>query len=117
MKLPLETEDYVPRWIAVSIIDRHREYYGLEVPEIAPLSFETLEGVQLSKDLPLSFLATVTESSVRFISELNSALAKRETCFKATKAERYPGQTIHVPEGTKKAVLKALRANSYLRND
>jgi membrane-bound lytic murein transglycosylase D len=117
MKLPLETENYVPRWIAFSIIDRNREFYGLEVPEITPLSFDTLEGVQLSKDLPISFIATVTASSVRFISELNSALGKRQTSFKASKADGNSGHTIHVPKGTKKAVLKALRANSYLRND
>jgi len=117
IKLPLETEQYVPRWIAFSIIDRNREFYRLEVPEIAPLSFDTLEGVHLSKDLPLSFLATVTESSVRFISELNPAQDKRQSFFRATKADRGPGHTIHIPEGTKSAVLKALKANSYLRND
>ena len=77
MKLPLETENYVPRWIAFSIIDANRKFYGLGVPPIAPIHFDTVEGIQLSRDLPLTLLATVTQSSVRFIREINGGLAQK----------------------------------------
>ncbi|MBI4964242.1 MAG: lytic transglycosylase domain-containing protein [Desulfomonile tiedjei] len=116
MKLPLETEHYVPRWIAFAVINGNRGFYGLEVPEIVPLSFDTLKGVRLAKDLPLSLLATATESSVRFVRELNSSLDKRETSFRATKAEGGSVVTIHIPKGSKSAALKAMKSNGYLRN-
>ena len=116
MKLPLETENYVPRWIAFSIIDANRKFYGLVVPPIAPIQFDTIEGLQLSRDLPLTFLAAVTESSVRFIREINGGLAQSETAFKAVRNKRDITHTIHVPRGWKDRVMKALKSQQYLKN-
>jgi len=116
MKLPLETEEYVPRWIALAIIDSHRGYYGMEVPQISPMQFDTIHGIRLKKDLPLSVLATLTQSSVRFIREINGAVQDGETVFRATPEEHETSLTIHVPGGWKKPVLKVLKARSYLRN-
>jgi membrane-bound lytic murein transglycosylase D len=116
MKLPLETENYVPRWIAFSIIDANRRFYGLGVPPIAPIHFDTIEGIQLSRDLPLTFLATVTQSSVRFIREINGGLAQNETAFRAGRNKRDFTHTIHVPKGWKVRVIKALKSQQYLKN-
>jgi hypothetical protein len=116
MKLPLETENYVPRWIAFSIIDANRRFYGLGVPPIAPMHFDTIEGIQLSRDLPLTFLATVTQSSVRFIREINGGLAQNETAFRAGRNKRDFTHTIHVPKGWKARVIKALKSQQYLKN-
>jgi len=116
MKLPLETENYVPRWIAFSIIDSNRKFYGLGVPPISPIHFDTIEGIQLSHDLPLAFLATVTETSVRFIREINGGLAQNETAFRATRSRRDTTHTIHVPKGWKDRVLKALKSHQYVKN-
>jgi membrane-bound lytic murein transglycosylase D len=116
MKLPLETENYVPRWIAFSIIDANRKFYGLGVPPIAALNFDTVEGIQLSRDLPLTFLATVTESSLRFIREINGGLAQNETTFRAARNKRDLTHTIHVPKGWKDRVLKALKSQQYLKS-
>jgi membrane-bound lytic murein transglycosylase D len=116
MKLPLETENYVPRWIAFSIIDANRKFYGLGVPPIAPIHFDTIEGIQLSRDLPLTFLATVTQSSVRFIREINGGLAQNETAFRAVRNKRDFSHTIHVPKGWKDRVLKVLKTQQYVKN-
>jgi membrane-bound lytic murein transglycosylase D len=116
MKLPLETENYVPRWIAFSIIDANRRFYGLGVPPIAPMHFDTIEGIQLSRDLPLTLLATVTQSSVRFIREINGGLAQNETAFRAGRNKRDFTHTIHVPKGWKVRVIKALKSQQYLKN-
>ncbi len=115
MKLPLETEEYVPRWIALSIIDSHRAFYGLEVPEIAPMQFDTLEDVVLTHDLPLTVLASLTESSVRFIREINGGLKRGVSSFPARRNEREIIHTIHVPGGCKDDVLKSLRQLDYLK--
>lgn len=121
MKLPLETEYYVPRWIAFAIIDAHRSFYGLDVPVSAPIQFETIREIRLARDLPLGLLAILTESSVRSLKELNGSVQKGETAFRAQigPAERGADavQTIHVPSGSKDSVLKALKARGYLKDD
>jgi membrane-bound lytic murein transglycosylase D len=116
MKLSLETEQYVPRWIALCVIDANRKYYGIDVPPITPLRFDTLEGIQLAKDLPLSVLATVCESSVRFIREINGGIPKDQHSFKAAKNNRELCHTIHVPRGWKSTVLRVLQSGAYLKN-
>jgi membrane-bound lytic murein transglycosylase D len=114
MKLSLETEKYVPRWIALCLIDSNRKFYGLDVPPLSPVSFDAIEGVKLARDLPLSELATISESSIRFIREINGAIPREQQVFKATKNSRE--LTIHVPKGSKTPVLKALRSRAYLKN-
>ncbi len=116
MKLPLETENYVPRWIAFSIIDANRKFYGVRVPAISPMHFDTLEGIQLTRDLPLTFLAAVCEAPVRFIREINGSLAKSETAFRATRNSHTLIHTIHVPRGWKARILKILKNQRYLKN-
>lgn len=116
MKLSLETEQYVPRWIALYLIDSNRKFYGLDMPPITPLSFDTLEGIKLARDLPVSLLATICESSVRFIREINGALARDQHAFKATKNNRDLAHTIHVPKGWKPTVLRVLRSGAYVKN-
>lgn len=116
IKLPRETEDYVPRWIALFVVDTHRRYYGFDVPRIDALRFDTLEGIQLERDLPLSLLATVTGASIRFIREINSSLDGRSNVFRAVKDKRVITHTIHVPEGCKDLVLETLNSLSYLKS-
>ena len=116
VKLPRETEDYVPRWVAFSIIDSHRSFYGMDLPAIAPLQFETLENVRLAKDLPVEFLAVMTSSSARFIREINGILRKRAMGFRAKRGGTERVHTIHVPKGSGQAVLKALRVQGYLND-
>lgn len=116
VKLPRETEDYVPRWVALWIIDSHRRFYGLDLPAIAPVQFETLEKVRLAKDLPLELLATLTSSSVRFMKEINGTLRKGDTGFRAKRSGVDRTHNIHVPKGSKQAVLKALRQQGYVND-
>lgn len=116
MKLPAETEDYIPRWIALSLVDGNRRLYGIELPSVSPICFDTLEGVQLARDLPLSQLAVLTESSVRFIREINAAVEKRETCFRAFRNSTPLTHTLHVPKGWREQTLKMLKSKMYLRD-
>ncbi len=116
IKLPLETEDYVPRWIAFAVIDSHRKHYGLELPRTAAVGFDTLRGVRLARDLPLAFVAAATKSSLRLLKELNGGLRSRRLVYRAAADNKGSGYTIHVPRGCKDAALKALRRGSYLEN-
>jgi membrane-bound lytic murein transglycosylase D len=117
MKLPLETENYVPRWIALWLIDSYRTFYGVEVPPTPSLQFETLENIRLARDVPLGLVAAVSESSVRFIRELNGSVQKGETAFRASAQGNGTLHTIHLPVGCKESVLKALRERGYVQTE
>src|SRR4030042_2628294 len=49
--LPIETERYVPRWIALSLISKHRDFYGVPSHQQRNIAFETVNKVRLLKDL------------------------------------------------------------------
>jgi membrane-bound lytic murein transglycosylase D len=116
MKLPSETENYIPRWLAFSIIDSHRSQYQMEGTSATPLTFDSLEEVRLAKDVPLTLIATLTHSSVRFIRELNGALNHDQMTFRVPPKQRSDGAcTIHVPRGTKDVVLEELKSRGYLK--
>jgi membrane-bound lytic murein transglycosylase D len=116
MKLPFETEEYVPRWIAFYLIDRNRDFYEIEVPEVQPLEFDTIEGVRFSQDLPLAHLAVLTQTSVRFLREINGSLTRDQTSFRATRNDEPLTHTLHVPKGTKEEVMWMLKTKMYLRD-
>jgi len=117
LKLPFETENYVPRWIAFSIIDLHRTLYGAEGTSVAPLTFDTVEDLRLTKDVPLALIATLTHASVRFIRELNGGLNQGESVFKAPAVGAERLCPIHVPSGTRELVLEHLKERGYIEGD
>lgn len=114
MKLPSETEDYVPRWIALFLLDQNREYYGLETVGIPPLKYETIQLTELKKGLPLTVLAAITESPMSLIRGINGGLRKGIPGFPKGNGHKGKGLTIHVPEGATNKVMAALAANGYI---
>jgi len=117
IKMPRETEDYVPRWVALHVIDANRDFYEIEIDHVDPLNFDTLESIKLTKDLPLSIVATTTGCSIRFMREINPALQVGEKSFRAKGNSETLVHAIHVPKGCKDLVLKVLRVQGYLAND
>ncbi|MEW6111849.1 MAG: lytic transglycosylase domain-containing protein [Thermodesulfobacteriota bacterium] len=114
MKLPVETEDYVPRWIAFALINANRKWYDLSVTPVATLQIDTLEDLWLKQDLPLSVIAGLTGASVRFLKEINGALPRNQSVFKASTETGY-AHTIHVPRGWKMKVLQELEERAYVK--
>jgi membrane-bound lytic murein transglycosylase D len=114
MKLPDETEEYVPRWIALWLIDGNREFYGLPPALIPPLDYETIEGLALRKDLPLTLLAAITESPLSFIRSINGAVRKNQSGYLKGKGSGGRGVTIHVPKGCAQSVLAKLALYGHI---
>jgi membrane-bound lytic murein transglycosylase D len=112
---PRETEIYVPRWIALHIIDMNRLSYGFDLPTITPLEFESIERVKIAENLPLMALAALTDSPLSLIREMNGAVRRKTGVFRARSGGRALTHTIHVPKGWAKRVRSALVSWSYVK--
>ncbi|MCX5860613.1 MAG: lytic transglycosylase domain-containing protein [Desulfomonile sp.] len=113
--LPRETEQYVPRWIALGIISKNREYYGVHLPPNRTFSFDTLNKVVLVKDLPLAAMAKLLGTSPRVVWELNSSVPSEKCIFPARSGRQTISHTIYVPKDAGKKFLAQLAAQGYTR--
>jgi membrane-bound lytic murein transglycosylase D len=113
--LPVETERYVPRWIALALISRHREFYGLQVTPVQPVVFERVENIRLQKDLSLQNLAKLLDTTPRLVWSLNSQIPPDKGIFPARSGRRPIDHTINVPKGTRQKFLSQLAAHGYTK--
>lgn len=92
-----ETKDYVPKFIAASLIAYSPENYGFDNLEFhQPLSYET---VTLETPLDLEVAATCAETSVEVIRELNPEL--KRWCTPPDLRE----YSLRIPEGKKEIFM------------
>jgi hypothetical protein len=88
----------------------------MNLPRVPSVEIESLEGVRLVRDVPASLLAAIAGSSLRLIREINGTLTKGTPAFKARKGGVDRPHTIHVPRGTRQAIMKVLRAQGYVKD-
>ena len=103
LKLPRETQDYVPKFMAAMEIASDPERYGFELPENSPLRYDevTLEGV-----VDLNEVARVSGIEMDELQRLNPVFVRHRA-----PADR-DGTALRVPHGMGEQVTTAL-ANSY----
>ncbi|MFH0958557.1 MAG: lytic transglycosylase domain-containing protein [Pseudomonadota bacterium] len=111
--LPLETEKYVPRWIALGLISRYRDFYGLRIRLGASSSFDTVENVKLSKDLSFAEMAKMLNTTPRTVWLLNSQIPCEKGVFPARDGGAVLKHTVHVPKGTSKKFLSRLESHGF----
>jgi len=100
MRLPSQTTDYVPKFIAAARIGQDPEKYGFQVRDITPLSYDVLP-VDDATDLDLiARCAGVRSEEVR---RLNPAL------LRGASPPDMKGYLVRVPQGTGKKAEAALR--------
>ncbi len=97
--LPLETANYLPIIVAMTIMAKNPADYGLDsiVPD-APLEYDT---IQTSAPTHLALLADVTGKPLATIREMNPAVLKMVAPS---------GYAVHVPKGSAQSVLASLDA-------
>jgi len=113
--LPAETERYVPRLIALGIISKNREFYGVQVQPQAALAFDTVEKIRLSKDLTLAAMAKLLGTTPRAVWALNAQIPPDKGVFPARSGRTAITHTLHVPKGSGKKFLAQLAAHGYTK--
>lgn len=92
-----ETKHYVPKLLAAILVGRFPERYGLNVVQMAPYAYETVE---VDKMTSLSVLARYAETDVDVLKELNPELLRATTP---------PGRySLRVPPGASQITYRAL---------
>jgi len=114
--LPIETERYVPRWIAVGLIHKYRDFYGVQIPPARGIEFDTVEKVRLEKDLSFVAMAKLLNSTPREVWNLNTQVSAEKAAFPARSGRIPVTHTIHVPKGTRQKFLAQLAAHGYTKN-
>lgn len=95
--VPRETTNYVPIIIAMTLMHKNAQDYGLEnIATDPPLQWETVE---IESATHLALIADAADRPVSEIRELNPALLSNVAP---------PGYPVHVPAGTKTPLLAAL---------
>jgi membrane-bound lytic murein transglycosylase D len=94
LNLRKQTYDYVPLYIAATIIAKDPEKYGLEVEYDKPLEFDT---VIVDKPIDLKTIAEVLSVSVEEIRELNPELLRDVT------PPQYRSYPLRIPANTKES--------------
>jgi membrane-bound lytic murein transglycosylase D len=95
--LPLETTNYVPIILAMTIMEKNAAEYGLQdiVPD-QPTQYDTIE---ISAPTSLALLADLADASVAELEDLNPAI------LKGIAPEAYP---VHVPKGMGDQLMASL---------
>lgn len=97
--LPRETRNYVPAILAMVIVSRNLEAYGLQELEAeAPLQYET---IHVAAPTNLGLIADAADVPVADVRELNPAL---------TKSVAPAGYDVRVPAGRGRGVIAAIEA-------
>jgi membrane-bound lytic murein transglycosylase D len=96
--LPLQTTNYVPIILAMTIMTKNAAEYGLEgvVPD-APLEYDTIE---VSSPTHLALVADMTDAPLQELLDLNPALLK---------GVAPAGYLLHVPKGTGSTLSASLQ--------
>lgn len=96
--LPRETRNYVPIIVAVTLMAKNPERYGIQVDPEPPLQ---VDGVAVDRPTDLRFIAEAMGVDVRTLRELNPHLLHNVT-------PRQAGFLLYVPAGTGETLRAAL---------
>jgi membrane-bound lytic murein transglycosylase D len=92
LKLNKQTANYVPLYMAATIIAKEPERYGFEVKYEDPIQYDV---VRVNQPMDLKKVANALGSPTSFLEELNPELRRGIT------PPNYPGYPLRIPPGTK----------------
>jgi membrane-bound lytic murein transglycosylase D len=96
--LPVETTNYVPIILAMTIMEKNAAEYGIQnAPMDSPLEYDTIE---ITAPTSLALLADMADAPLSELMELNPAV------LKGTAPDGYP---VHVPKGAGNQLMASLQ--------
>ena len=101
LKLPRETQEYVPQFLAAMEIASHPGQYGFQAPENSPWKYDE---VMIPGAIDLQLIANLTEVPLEELRRLNPALVRHRS--PAAK----DGTTLRVPQGAGEDVQAILES-------
>jgi len=102
LKLRKQTEDYVPLYMAATIIAKDPEKYGFNVEYEDPIQFDIVE---INQPMDLKKIARMVETSLETMKELNPELLRSVT------PPNCRGYKLRIPLGTKESFTQNLNEN------
>jgi membrane-bound lytic murein transglycosylase D len=102
LKLRKQTEDYVPLYMAATIIAKNPEKYGFNVEYEDPLQFDIVE---INEPMDLKKIAKLVGTSLATVEELNPELLRGVT------PPNCRGYKLRIPLGTKELFTENLKEN------
>lgn len=114
LPLPENAEDLVVRWIALWIINSHRDFYGLKFKDAPPFTFDQVTGLVLNKDLSVAEIAHMTGVPPREILELNPKIKVSAPVLPATVRGKSLTHTIAAPKGKGLILVDKLKKGGYV---
>jgi len=115
--LPNNVEDMLGRWAAFKIIGMNRSIYGLKSAEPAPLTYDNITSIELTKELSVGDIAKFVKVSPRLILQLNPKIKPNSGIFPAKINGRPLTHSIAVPSGSGRLLLQKLQESGYLAPD
>lgn len=99
-RLPRQTRNYVPTFLAATIIANDPKKFGFYVDKMAPVEFDS---VHISESLDLNVVAKLVDTTYSYIKDINPAVRRWVT------PHGIEDFALYLPEGTKQAFLQGYR--------
>jgi hypothetical protein len=112
--MPSASETIIPRLVALKIIARHRQFYGVNIKTPHRLRYDFLNRLKLLKDLPLYLVARWCGTNPRALWELNPGVAVSSGVLPKPDRKSPLGFPLRVPRGMGARVKKELGRNGYI---
>ncbi len=112
--MPIYSENFIPEVVALKIIDTHKGFYQLPQPKIQPWTYDSLDQLKLTKDVPLYKVAQWAGIIPRAIWELNPATDPAVGILPIGNGKASAQIFLRTPKGMGDKVRRALVAEKYL---
>lgn len=114
LPLPESADVLIPRWIAVNIIAANPEAFGISFKGTAPLTYDQVSGLVLSKDLSVAEIAAMTGEPPREIMRLNPKIKPSQPKLPAMVNGSRAVHSLALPKGKGNIFVDKLSAGGYL---
>jgi hypothetical protein len=112
--VPTYSEVFIPKLVALKILDTHKDFYGLSASQQSPLHYDSLDRLKPVKDLPLHVVAKWCGAVPRVIWELNPAVDPASGVLAVSDKKSGSGTFLRVPKGWGPRVRENLVREKYV---